>query len=196
MRLNSETVKYYLNDLQDHCEKVADLLDKCRDLLRIRGACHDKTKGLPEEAEKYVPVVWALNHDGPEYGTSAHHELVKTLGPALEHHHAHNDHHPEHFKSDDPLAQMDLFMVLEMVSDWIAAASRHGGDPLAALEVAGRKYPIDPQVKALLTNTVATLCGDEATLGWGISPPRKQCPTCEYDSQCDGAHPDCPAAAV
>lgn len=196
MRMNSETLKFYTDDLEAHRGKVERLLACAASLLMVRGMDHDASKLGPEEAERYAPVVWQLNHDGPAYGTPEYHELVGTLGPALEHHRACNDHHPEFFGGEDPLAKMDLFQVLEMVCDWVAAASRHGGDPLAAMKQTGRKYPIDPQVKALLTNTVATLCGDGVALEWkGEVRGPVECIDCEFDSQCDGNNPQCPLRA-
>jgi hypothetical protein len=56
---------------------------------------------------------------------------------------------------------MDLFALLEMLADWIAASQRRGNAPVQALAIMKRKYPIDEQLEAIIRNTLALMEQDK-----------------------------------
>ena len=103
-----------------HIAEVRGLLLKgVMDLLR-RSHHHDQSKLEPPEVEtfnEFTPKLKDLT-----YGSDEYRECLRAMKPALEHHYAHNRHHPEHFANG--VLGMDLFDLVEMLSDWIAASRR------------------------------------------------------------------------
>lgn len=59
---------------------------------------------------------------GLVYGSEEYRQSLRDIKPALEHHFAANDHHPEHFENG--VRGMSLMAVIEMVCDWRAASER------------------------------------------------------------------------
>ena len=73
------------------------------------------------------------------------------MRPTLEHHYAYNDHHPEH---GDELEDMNLFQIVEMICDWMAAVKRHAdGDIFESLRKNKVRFGMGPQLQAILINT-------------------------------------------
>ena len=122
-RLDRE--KFYLEDLSDHKSRVRALLSDAENILVEAGRQHDNSKLSPLEASFYVDPVWELGHNGPKFGTPEHKAITDKMGPGWEHHMQHNAHHIGHHKNG--VQDMNLFLLLEMVCDWIAASERRGG---------------------------------------------------------------------
>ena len=87
------------------------------------------------------------------YGSPEYEASVAEERPALEHHHRRNPHHPEHH-GQAGVAGMDLFDLIEMVCDWMAAAEREPGDGVR-LAYNVRLFGIEPQLASVLANTLA-----------------------------------------
>ena len=75
------------------------------------------------------------------------------MAEAIAHHHAANTHHPEHY-GNAGIAGMDLFDLVEMVCDWMAAAERHPADGVR-LDLNAAQFGITPQLEAIIANTLA-----------------------------------------
>jgi hypothetical protein len=90
---------------------------------------------------------------GVAYGSPEYQSVVDQVAPALAHHYRHNPHHPEHYGTAG-VAGMDLFDVVEMVCDWMAAAKRHPEDGVK-LGYNTRKFGIESQLAAIIANTLA-----------------------------------------
>src|SRR5262245_57036167 len=107
-----------------HIARVRELLEEFCSELRRRGEVHDASKFDPIEKEPLDEMQALIEKDGHvPYGTDPYHRRIAALGPMLEHHYAHNTHHPEHYGADG-VAGMDLFDLVEMFVDWKAAAER------------------------------------------------------------------------
>lgn len=91
---------------------VADLMN--------RSNVHDASKLIPPEVEAFDIATPKLA--GLEYGSDEYKQSLRDLGPALQHHFAHNDHHPEHYENG--VQGMSLMALLEMLCDWRAASER------------------------------------------------------------------------
>ena len=97
-----------------------------------------------------------LTYGSPEYKE----QLAKMLPLGLNHHYAHNRHHPEHYA--DGIEGMNLFDLLEMLVDWIAAVQRHDdGDIQKSLEIIGDRFGMSPQLQKIFANTIEYFRGDE-----------------------------------
>jgi hypothetical protein len=135
-----------------HINRVRFLLGQCAITLLERGARHDASK--LEEPEKAIfdtvgNRLAAITYAGEEYKHS-----LADLKTALDHHYAHNAHHPEHYS--DGIDGMSLFDLIEMLMDWKAASEWHPGgtDILRSVEISSDRFSISEQLKKILLNTV------------------------------------------
>ena len=134
-----------------HIHHVRDNIDVFVAEMLRRGRVHDASKFSDAEKPRLDEVLPLLQ--GVAYGSSAWEELINRAAPALEHHFDHNTHHPEHY-GNAGIAGMDLFDVVEMVCDWMAAARRHPADGVR-LDLNVEKFGIEPQLGAIIANTLA-----------------------------------------
>lgn len=139
-----------------HMERVRNLIDDAVMELLRRGQKHDQSKLAHPEIigmEKHTKDLAGLT-----YGTAEYRDNLKQedLAKALEHHYAHNRHHPQHFP--DGVNGMNLIDVLEMLIDWKAASERHlNGNIRKSLEANANRYEISPQLLRIMENTVEFL---------------------------------------
>lgn len=124
-----------------------------RDLLH-RGEVHDDSKLGPEEKplfDEMTPLLKTLTYGSDEYKAS-----LERLGVALKHHYAMNSHHPEHYENG--IAGMTVLDVVEMLCDWKAASERtKDGNFQKSIEIGIERFKIDPQMAAVLRNSLALL---------------------------------------
>jgi hypothetical protein len=143
-------------DTLAHIQRVRELLDIVRFRLADRAARHDASK--LEEPEKSVfdrvtPQMKALTYGSDEYKAA----LVQ-MGEALEHHYAHNSHHPQYFSNG--FDGMSLLDVIELLADWKAAGERHADGSLTkSLEINKTRFGLSEQMWTILDNT-------RKELGW------------------------------
>jgi hypothetical protein len=119
--------------------------------MLARAAAHDASKFSDAEKPAFDIALGKLGT--APYGSPEFDAIVAEMGPALAHHYAHNSHHPEHY-GEAGIAGMDLFDVIEMLCDWMAAAERVPGQDVD-LAHNTRLFGITPQLAAILANTVA-----------------------------------------
>jgi len=149
---------FYESDVWKHRHMVAERMMLAAKILLDRAAKHDASKLTDEERPYYEKPVWALNHSGVEYGSPEYKALTAQMGQGWEHHKSVNSHHPEFFGEDrDAISSMDMFNLIEMLCDWIAAAKRKGNDPAKAMTFLKEKYDVDEQLEMVLLNTLAVL---------------------------------------
>ena len=130
------------------------------EMLR-RGRSHDASKLSDVEKPRLDEVLPML--EGVAYGSPAWDDVVNQAADALAHHYRHNTHHPEHY-GNDGVAGMDLFDLVEMVCDWMAAARRNPADGVkVAYNV--QKFGIERQLAAIIENTLARWPERDAVVG-------------------------------
>ena len=139
-------------DTRLHINRVHSLLGRCAIILLERGARHDASK--LEEPEKAIfdtvgNRLAVVTYAGDEYKHS-----LADLKTALDHHYAHNPHHPEHYPNG--VDGMSLFDLTEMLMDWKAAGERHPGgmNIVRSIEVSSDRFAMGEQLKKILMNTV------------------------------------------
>ena len=154
---------YYEVDTRKHQQTVAELLISFAKKLLDRAVKHDASKLEEPERSHYIDPVYALNTEEVPYGSERYKELCKQMGPGWDHHKFANDHHIEFFESysvqtlNDPMRALDLFALIEMLADWIAASRRRGNDSAEALKFMEKKHPVDEQLAAIIRNTLAMM---------------------------------------
>lgn len=137
-----------------HIERVRNLLNQFVAELLRRGEAHDQTKLVPPEVGAFTEYTGKLA--GCTYGSQEYEGYRKAMKPALDHHYAHNRHHPEHFKSG--VNDMNLLDLLEMFADWKAASERHNdGNIRKSIEKNADRFGMSPQLVRIFENTVEVL---------------------------------------
>jgi hypothetical protein len=107
-------------ETRQHIARVGDFLERAIGDLGYRKAVHDQSKLGSPEVEAFdiaTPKLATL-----EYGSDEYRDSLRELGPALQHHFEHNDHHPEHYENG--VRGMSLTALIEMLCDWRAASER------------------------------------------------------------------------
>lgn len=134
-----------------HIQKVRDNLHVIIDDLLDRARNHDHSKLESPEVEvfdEYTPKLKYLTYGSPEYK-----EALAGMGPALAHHYAACDHHPEHFENG--IEDMSLIQIIEMLCDWKAAVERHAdGDIQKSIDLNAERFGYGDEVRRLLHNTI------------------------------------------
>jgi hypothetical protein len=137
-----------------HILRVHELLHDALENLAHRAAVHDETKLL--DPEKPLFDEWTPKLKTLEYGSQEYKDALAALKPALDHHYAQYDHHPEH--TPDGVAGMSLMALIEMLIDWKAAGERHAtGDIWKSLEINRQRFGLSDQLYAILCNTAREL---------------------------------------
>lgn len=137
-----------------HSQRVGELLaDAIEDLLH-RSTCHDRSK--TEEPELAIFNEYTPKLKEVTYGSEEYKGYLKAMGTALEHHYAHNRHHPEY--QVDGINGMSLVDLIEMLADWKAAGERHSDGSLArSLVIQQERFGIGDQLMGILRNTADDL---------------------------------------
>lgn len=137
-----------------HIRRVSQLMGEAAQELIRRGSAHDQSKlEDPEKAlfDKYTPILKTLVYGSEEYKAS-----LAALKPALDHHYAHNSHHPEFYQNG--IDGMDLFDIIEMFFDWKVAGERNkGGSILRSIDVNKDRFKMSDQLVQIFKNTADKL---------------------------------------
>ena len=118
--------------------------------IHKRCLTHDQSKLLTPEVELFTANVERLAF--VEFGRDEYLQALRDLRPALEHHYAHNRHHPEHFERG--VYGMTLIDLMEMYCDWLASSLRtKGGDIYRSFEVTKDRFGLTDDLIEVLVNT-------------------------------------------
>ena len=80
-----------------HIKRVNELLLLFAQELMDRAICHDNSKLYDPEKPLFDKMTPRLK--GLTYGSEEYKKSLAELKPALDHHYAHNSHHPEYYKN-------------------------------------------------------------------------------------------------
>lgn len=138
----------------EHKNRVADLLLQVNTELQHRAIHHDDSKFSNEEFPYFVEET--LNLKNLTYGSDEYNQALARLKPALDHHYANNNHHPEfHLEG---IYGMTLIDLIEMLADWKAATERHkDGNLTKSIDNNGHRFGYDDVIRDLLYNTAMEL---------------------------------------
>ena len=139
-----------------HIHRVRDHIGTFLGVMLARAAAHDASKLVEPEKSAFDQLLPRLR--GMPYGSPEFRAVEAEMAEAIAHHHAANSHHPEHYGPElygnAGIAGMDLFDLVEMVCDWMAAAERHPEDGVR-LDIKAAQFGIAPQLEAIIANTLA-----------------------------------------
>jgi Family of unknown function (DUF5662) len=137
----------------EHSLRVGTLLIELVKAALDRATTHDLSKTQPPEVEGFDRATWRLKtmaYDSPEYAASR-----AELATTLDHHYAHNRHHPEHF-GEAGVNGMTLVDLIEMLADWKAATERMRtgtGNLAKSIQINKNRFGISDQLAQILLNT-------------------------------------------
>ena len=133
-----------------HVETVRSYLNLCIRELLTRSERHDQSKLESPEMEMFD--IWTNRLRASTYNSPEYLEFRKQLEPILNHHYAHNRHHPEHFKKG--IHGMNLIDILEMLVDWKASSMRHNdGNVLKSISINQERFKFSDELKQIMENT-------------------------------------------
>ena len=137
-----------------HIKRVSELMTQAASELIKRANIHDSSKLESPEKELFDEFTPKLKEC--TYGSNEYREFLKELKVGLDHHYAHNSHHPEHYENG--VYGMNLFDLIEMILDWKAAGERHAdGNIYKSIEINNDRFKLSPQLSQIFTNTAKFL---------------------------------------
>ena len=135
---------------EEHRREVARNIQHFCNKITFRAAAHDLSKLQEPEKAGFDRATLKLNdmtYGSPEYAKS-----LEDLSETLEHHYAHNDHHPQFYKNG--VSGMNLYALVEMYEDWKASGKRtKNGNIVKSVEHNKGEFHIDDQLYSILMNT-------------------------------------------
>lgn len=141
-------------DTIEHIQKVQARVHECANNLIVRAAHHDESKLHEPEKPGFDKITTQLRE--LTYGSDEYKAALLENQPTIDHHYAHNSHHPEHYENG--IAGMSLLDLIEMVCDWKAASERtKQGSIVQSLPINRDRFGISDQLFAILENTVKEL---------------------------------------
>lgn len=147
----------------EHIERVSFYMRDMIFNLQHRMVNHDQSKLKSPEKEyfdEYTPRLATLTFGTPEYTQN-----IQDLKPALEHHYANNDHHPQ-FHGEEGINGMNLLSLVEMLADWKAAGERgKNGNIYKSIDINAERFGISKQLKKILVNTAKYLGYEDNSIG-------------------------------
>jgi uncharacterized protein DUF5662 len=134
-----------------HIRQVQAALNKIIILLLERGRVHDKSKLEEPELKHFAEHTHRLKD--LKYGSEEWAQNMKNIAPALEHHWAHNRHHPQYHKKG--INGMNIIDLAEMLADWSASTKRtKDGNLRESLMINKGRFKIQQQLFDILENSI------------------------------------------
>jgi hypothetical protein len=151
--LHAET---HERDTREHIAHVRHALTVVQGNLAHRAWFHDASKLVEPERSGYMALVARLQDI--EYGSPAYKAALAEAREVVQHHYAHNSHHPQHYK--EGMLGMSLLDLIEMFCDWYAAGKRTKDGSLAkSIFINFSRPESDPTLAKIFHNT-------RLELGW------------------------------
>lgn len=143
-------------ETQEHISAVSSWLGRAQQDLDNRRITHDASKLQEPERSGFQAMTADARLKDLTYGSEEYRAVLREHKPTIQHHYAHNDHHPEFWPNG--VKDMSLLSVLEMLCDWKASTSRmKDGDLARSIEVNAERFGYGDEFKTLLTNTAREL---------------------------------------
>jgi hypothetical protein len=135
------------NDVMEHKRKVEYWMRRFWTQLENRAPIHDRSK-LDDPEEKALFDKWVPELKVRTFGSDYYKQALDAMGEGVQKHYKANRHHPEHFKNG--VDGMTLIDVVEMVSDWMAAAEAKNVH--VDLDHAAKRFGLSEQLVKIIAN--------------------------------------------
>ncbi len=146
-------------DTREHIAKVRGYIGEIVFNLQRRSLAHDQSKLVEPEVEGFYQMSQELKLSDTTYGSEEYRAILRKYREStIEHHYAHNDHHPEHHEGG--WYAMNYLQKLECLADWKAASERmKDGDLAVSIRKNAERFGYDER-------EVACLMATASELGW------------------------------
>jgi hypothetical protein len=143
--------EFFLKETQEHVDNVRRFINLISTRLKARGVLHDHSKFMPPEKDIFIemtPKLKESTYNSPEYK-----DFLKDMKVALDHHYAHNRHHPEFFQKG--IEDMNIVDLIELLCDWKSATLRHkDGDFNKSIDEGEKRFGLSPQLTKIFKNSI------------------------------------------
>lgn len=140
-----------------HIDLVRKVLRRVVVELSRRGETHDRSKLDRAEVDTFTEFTPKLK--SCTYGSDEYKGHLADMKVALDHHYAHNRHHPEHFARG--IRGMNIVDVVEMICDWYASTKRHAnGDIHCSIDINQVRFGMSDELTEIFHNSIPLLEGD------------------------------------
>ncbi len=142
-------------DTYQHVQHVQRFMARVVTSLQQRLLAHDASKLESPEREGYDQLVDRLR--GAPWGSEEYKAILRELKPAIDHHVAHNSHHPEFYPNG--IQGMCLLDLLEMLCDWKGAGMRtpETSSLRDSIEKSQARFGYSDELKQILLNTIPAI---------------------------------------
>lgn len=137
-------------------QHITTVQQRIIELLMQRAKVHDASKLEEPEASGYARLGSELGTIA--YGTPEYRAALDRAQDVIQHHYAHNSHHPEYHENG--VNDMSLLDIMEMFCDWKAASERMkqgSGSIIQSIEYNAGRFGLSKQLTAILLNTAREL---------------------------------------
>jgi len=143
--------EFFIKETQEHVDNVRYFIKTICTRLKARGVLHDYSKFRDPEKEIFIemtPKLKKSTYPSPEYDS-----FLKEMKVALDHHYAHNRHHPEFFSKG--IEDMNIIDLIELLCDWKSATLRHKkGDLKNSIDEGEKRFGLSPQLAQIFKNSI------------------------------------------
>jgi len=138
-------------DTYKHKQLVNKYMNQVIQSLSERAINHDNSKLEDVEVDIFTEYTPKLSKS--TYGSEEYYQFLKEMKPALDHHYAKNNHHPEHYPNG--VKDMTLIDLIEMICDWKASTMRHNdGNILTSIDKNQDRFGYSNDMAGIFKNTV------------------------------------------
>lgn len=139
----------YITDITIHKKNIMKMFKFIFPYLNDNFKNHDKSKlyGIEKNIFSQNPPPKNITYRSDEYN-----DYIKLLEPAKKQHYKLNPHHIEHHHNNN-IANMNLFQLIEMISDWYVSI-KYPNTIYDAIEINQKYYGYSDEIKSILINTV------------------------------------------
>lgn len=146
---------YYLAKVYKHIKAVNQKMIYCANNLLNRAATHDDSRFYEKEMASSVEPIWNLNNGGIEINSEEFILEANKMEEAGDFHFKHNDHHPGFYGDcEDPISEMNLFQIIEMICDLSATSEDAENKTDYAIALLKAQCSVSEQLEKVIRNTL------------------------------------------
>jgi len=148
---NRTMIPFWWHTIKHKALLMGYILRFCMKLI-WRGVIHDFSKYTLFEGKSYGKFLPEFKK--VKYGTQEYNDILAKFQPAIDHHYAHNRHHPQHF--EEGYTGMSLLDLIEMFFDWKAASRKKigTGSIEKSLPINAKRFNMSDDIVKIMSNSL------------------------------------------
>lgn len=157
---HAEADAAYVADTTRHIRLVQRFMGEGLRTLAASAESHDASKFREPERSLFAENM--AGRDATAYGSPEYVAHLLLVGPALQHHYAHNRHHPEYHENG--IQDMNLLDLFEMICDWSAAAMKtadgNADAAMRSIQINQKRFGYSDELAQIFRNTVDAIVAE------------------------------------